>query len=108
MTVHHTKIGHMVRLVEESAGDGALLLKSRELGQVRYQIKVFQGMFENGLPNPTQRTVEGSVDGCDLSGLTGLNLTLQLQDGRKIGIMLSDESGTIHTRPACTTGCSCC
>jgi len=98
----------MVRLVEESAGDGELLLKSRVLGQVRYQIKVFQGMFGNGMPNPTARTVEGSLDGSDLSGLVGLNLTLQLQDGRKIGITVSDESGTIQTRPACTTLCSCC
>src|SRR5436853_5375438 len=98
----------MVRLVEESAGDGELLMKSRVLGQVRYQIKVFQGMFENGMPNPTARTVEGSIDGGDLAGLVGLNLTLQLADGRKIGISVTDETGTILTRPACTTGCSCC
>ena len=95
-------------MVEEAAGDGELLLKSRVLGQVRYQIKVFQGMFGNGLPNPAERTIEGCVDGSDFQGLVGLNLTLQLEDGRKIGIMISDESGTIHTRPACTTGCSCC
>ena len=108
MTVHHTKIGLMVKLVEESAGDGELLLKSRVLGQVRYQIKVFQGMFANGMPNPAERTVEGTIDGGDLAGLVGLNLTLQLADGRKVGISVSDEAGTIHTRPACTTGCSCC
>jgi hypothetical protein len=98
----------VARLVEEVSGDGELLLKSRALGPVRYQIKVFQGMFVNGMPNPSERTVEGSVDGSDLSGLIGINLTLQLQDGRRIGITISDESGTIHTRPACTTGCSCC
>jgi len=101
----------MVRLVEESSGDGELLLKSLVLRQVRYRIKVFQGMFGNGLPNPAQRTVEGSIDfGGDgaASDLIGTNLTLQLQDGRKIGITISDETGAIHTRPACTTGCSCC
>ena len=98
----------MVTLVEEVSGDGELLLKSRVLGPVRYQIKVFQGMFGNGLPNPAERTVQGSVDGSDLSGLIGINLTMQLQDGRRIGVTISDESGTIHTRPACTTGCSCC
>jgi len=101
----------MPTLVEESSGDGELLLKSHVLGPVRYQIKVFQGMFANGLPNPTQRTVEGSVDlsgGAAAGDLVGVNLTLQLQDGRKIGIMISDDTGTIHTRPACTTGCSCC
>ena len=94
--------------MEETSGDGALLLNSRVLGSVRYQIKVFQGLFGNGLPNPAERTVEGLVDGSDFSGLLGINLTLQLQDGRRIGITISDESGTIHTRPACTTGCSCC
>ena len=98
----------MARLVEASAGDGELLLKSRVLGQVRYEIKVFQGTFGNGMPNPAERMVEGSVDGSDLAGLVGLNLTLQLSDGRKIGITISDEAGTIRTRPACTTGCSCC
>ena len=98
----------MVKVVEDSAGDGELLLKSRVLGQVRYQIKVFQGMFANGMPDPTARTVQGSIDGSDLAGLVGLNLTLQLADGRKIGISVSDEAGTILTRPACTTGCSCC
>jgi hypothetical protein len=68
-------------------------------------------MFSNGLPNPTQRTVEGSLDfGDDSAGsdLVGASLILQLEDGRKIGITISDETGTIHTRPACTTGCSCC
>ena len=98
----------MVRLVEESAGDGELLLKSRVLGQVRYQIKVFQGMFGNGMPNPADRTIQGSLDGGDLAGLVGVKLTLQLADGRRIGITIRDEEGKIETRPVCMTGCSCC
>ena len=98
----------MVKLVEDTSGEGELLLKSRVLGPVRYQIKVFQGLLGNGMPNPAERTVEGSIEGTDLAGLVGINLTLQLDDRRKIGITISDESGTIHTRPACTTGCSCC
>ena len=35
----------MVKLVEESAGTGDLLLQNMVLRQVRYEIKVFQGMF---------------------------------------------------------------
>ena|SRR6185312_5131988 len=108
MTVHHTRIGHMVKLVEESAGDGELLLKSRVLGQVRYQIKVFQGMFGNGMPNPAERTIQGSLDGSDLADLVGVKLTLQLTDGRRIGVTICDESGKIETHPVCMTGCSCC
>src|SRR5436305_12699959 len=75
--LHHTRIGHMVRLVEETSGDGELLLKSRVLGQVRYQIKVFQGMFENGMRDPTQRRVEGSPDAVELTDLVGANLPLK-------------------------------
>ena len=47
----------MVRLVEECTGTGDLLLKSLVLRRVRYELKVFQGMFEgNGLPVPGRRT----------------------------------------------------
>jgi hypothetical protein len=101
----------MVKLVEETSGTGELLLKSLVLRQVRYRIKVFQGMFGNGLPNPTQRTVEGSVDFVDDAGaadLVGASLTLKLEDGRRIGVTIADDAGTIQQRPACTTGCSCC
>ena len=102
----------MVRLVEESSGAGELLLKSLVLQQVRYQIKVFQGFFEgNGLPIPNQRTVEGSVDfgnANDTADLIGANLTLRLEDGRRIGVIIADETGAIHQRPQCATGCSCC
>ena len=102
----------MVKLVEESSGTGDLLLKSLVLRQVRYQIKIFQGFFDgNGLPIPSQRTVEGSIEFGEPNGtadLVGANLTLRLEDGRKIGVIIADQSGAIHQRPACTTGCSCC
>ena len=98
----------MVKLVEESSGEGELLLRSLVLRQVRYQIKVFQGMFGNGMPNPTERTVEGSIEAGELGDLVGTNLTLKLEDGRTIGVIIADQTGAIHQRPACTTGCSCC
>jgi len=50
----------MVKLIEECAGTGDLLLKSQVLRQVRYQLKVFQGMAANGLPVPLLRTIERS------------------------------------------------
>lgn len=102
----------MVKLVEESAGQGELLLKNLVLRPVRYRIKVFQGIFEgNGLPIPTERTVEGQIDLDDpqeSTDLIGANLTLKLEDGRKIGIVIADADGSIHQRAACGTGCSCC
>jgi hypothetical protein len=101
----------MVKLVEETSGTGELLLKSLVLRTVRYRIKVFQGLFGNGLPNPAQRTVEGSIDldgNASTSDLIGTSLTLKLEDGRRIGVTISDDAGTIQQRPACTIGCSCC
>jgi hypothetical protein len=101
----------MVKLVEECSGDGELLLKSLVLRQVRYQIKVFQGFFDgNGLPIPSQRTVEGSIEfgAPDAGDLIGANLTLRLEDGRTIGVIIADDTGAIHQRARCTTGCSCC
>lgn len=101
----------MVKLVEETSGTGELLLKSLVLRQVHYRIRVFQGMFGNGMPNPTHRTVEGSIDlGGDTGAadLVGASLTLKLEDGRRIGVTIADDAGTIQQRPACTTGCSCC
>ena len=101
----------MVKLVEETSGTGELLLKSLVLRTVRYRIKVFQGMYGNGMPNPMQRTVEGSIEVGAEEGagdLVGASLILRLEDGRRIGVTIADDSGTIHQRPACTTGCSCC
>jgi hypothetical protein len=105
----------MVKLVEECAGTGELLLKNLVLQQVRYQIKVFQGMFEgNGLPNPTQRTIEGRIDldnaqeSGDLDSLVGADLTLRLDDGRKIGVTIADGSGAIHQRRHGGGACGCC
>jgi len=67
-------------------------------------------MYGNGMPNPLERTVEGSIDVADegAGDLVGTNLTLRLEDGRRIGVTIADESGTILQRAACTTGCSCC
>lgn len=101
----------MVKLVEETSGTGELLLKSLVLRTVRYRIKVFQGLFGNGLPNPAQRTVEGSIDiegHASTGDLIGTSLTLKLEDGRRIGVTIADDAGTIQQRPACTIGCSCC
>jgi hypothetical protein len=102
----------MVRLVEECAGTGDLLLKSLVLRQVRYQIKVFQGVFEgNGLPIPTERTIEGSIDfgeSNESGDLIGADLTLRLEDGRTIGVTIADESGAIHQRRHGGGACGCC
>jgi hypothetical protein len=109
--VHHTKIGRMVKLIEECAGTGDLLLRSQVLRQVRYQLKVFQGMSANGMPIPALRTIEGSLDfgGPEASSeLIGAELILKLEDGRKIGIRIADADGGICQRSHGGGACSCC
>ncbi len=102
----------MVRLVEECTGTGDLLLSTRVLQRVRYEIKVFQGMLEgNGLPVPGRRTIEGSLDFGDPEAsreLVGAELTLQLEDGRKLGITLADADGSICQRAHGGGACGCC
>ena len=100
----------MVKLVEECSGTGDLLLKSQVLRQVRYQLKVFQGMSGNGLPIPSRRTIEGSLDFGDPQAsvdLVGAELILKLEDGRKIGIKIADADGGICQRDH-GGACSCC
>lgn len=101
----------MVKLIEECTGTGDLLLKSQVLRQVRYQLKVFQGLAANGLPVPTLRTIEGSLDfgGPQASSdLVGAELILKLEDGRKIGIRIADGDGGICQRTHGGGACSCC
>jgi hypothetical protein len=101
----------MVKLIEECAGTGDLLLKSQVLRQVRYQLKVFQGMAGNGMPIPMQRTIEGSLDFGEpqqSSDLVGAELILKLEDGRKIGITIADAGGGICQRTHGGGCCSCC
>jgi len=102
----------MVKLIEECSGTGELLLKSLVLRQVRYELRVFQGMFEgNGLPIPMQRTVEGRIDldnPQESSDLIGADLTLRLADGRRIGVMIADGTGAIQQRSHGGGSCGCC
>jgi hypothetical protein len=101
----------MVKLIEECAGTGDLLLRSQVLRQVRYQLKVFQGLAGNGMPVPALRSIEGSLDFGDpqaSSDLVGAELILKLEDGRKIGIRIVDADGAICQRSHGGGSCSCC
>ena len=101
----------MVKLIEECTGTGDLLLRNQVLRQVRYQLRVFQGMSANGMPIPALRTIEGSLDFGDpqaSSDLVGAELILKLEDGRKIGIRIADADGGICQRAHGGGACSCC
>ena len=101
----------MVKLVERCAGQGHLIGHDRVVREVRYDIAVFQGVLEgSGLPVPGLRTITGALDapgvsahGADATGsefadLVGADLTLQLEDGRRIGITLTDADGCVAAR----------
>lgn len=99
-------------LVEECAGTGTLMRDDDVVSEVRYQLKVLQETFAgNGLPVPWLRTVEGSLDfgGRHAAGdLVGADMTLRLEDGRRIGITLVDASGGIRQRSHGHGSCACC
>jgi hypothetical protein len=103
----------IMTLVEECAGVGELVSKDTPTQRVPYRISRYQGMLEgSGMPIPGLSKVEGQID---LSGvasandLVGMPLTLRLEDGRSLPVMLADADGRVLTEghgPG--RGCACC
>ncbi len=106
------RIRRMMKLVEESAGVGELMLNGQVLRQVGYRISRYQGVVEgSGLPIPGLHRIEGSIDfdpGTDSAGLTGAALALRLQDGRVLGITLVGNEGRIFSEGHGPMRCLCC
>ncbi len=101
-----------MKLVEEYAGVGSLLCHDRKVDAVRYRINRYQGMTPSGMPVPGLHRIEGTValSGiADASALVGENVTLELEDGRSLALMLADDNGRVLAEghgPG--RGCSCC
>jgi hypothetical protein len=102
----------MMKLVEESAGTGELLLDELRLRRVRYRVSRFQGMSEgSGLPIPGLHRIEGSIDfdaAADPLEWIGRPLRLKLEDGRILGIELLDAAGRILSEGHGPSKCLCC
>jgi hypothetical protein len=102
----------MVKLVERCSGTGDLIHNNEVVRQVRYDISVFQGALgDSGLPVPGLRTLTGSIDfdaSRDSRDLVGAVLTLELEDGRHLGIMLTGEDGAITEGRHGHGACLCC
>ena len=102
----------MMKLVEESSGDGELLSNGELLRRVKYRVSRFQGMSEgSGLPIPGLLRVEGAIDfdpGKDPQDWIGAALALRLQDGRVLGITLMDDTGRILREGHGPSKCQCC
>ena len=100
----------MMKLVEEYAGVGDLEAKGESVPQVRYRIARYQGFVDHsGLPVPGVHRIEGLVDtAADLQPLIGQTLTLRLEDGRAIAIIIADSSGRVLAEGHGPSRCLCC
>jgi len=98
------------KLVEELTGTGDLVYEDTVLRTVQYSIARYQGMFEgNGMPIPGLHRIEGSTDFevTDVS-LIGKPLTLRLEDGRALRVMLAARDGRLLSEGHGPSRCLCC
>ena len=96
--------------VEHLAGTGQLLDDDTVLGHVRYSITRYQGMLVgSGMPIPGLHRIEGSTDFqvTDVS-LIGKPLTLRLEDGRALRVMLAARDGRLLSEGHGPSRCVCC
>jgi hypothetical protein len=101
-----------MRLVETSSGLGDLLQNGAPLRRVHYSVRRYQGMMEeSGMPIPGLFRIEGSVDfdsSKDSPQWLNVPLTLRLEDGRSLGIVLIDDKGRILSEGHGPLKCMCC
>lgn len=102
----------MMRLVESSSGLGDLLQNGASLRRVQYSVRRYQGMMEeSGMPIPGLFRIEGSIDfdsSRDSAQWLNVPLTLRLEDGRCLGIVLIDDEGRILSEGHGPLKCMCC
>jgi hypothetical protein len=102
----------MMKLIEESAGVGDLMLNGQALRRVAYRLNRYQGLAEgSGLPIPGLFRIEGSVDfdaSKDSADWIGALLMLRLDDGRTLGITIVDSDGRIFSEGHGPLKCQCC
>lgn len=101
----------MMKLVEESAGLGALE-RNGEKRRVRYRISRYQGVQEgSGLPIPGLYRIEGNLaleDGSTSREWINTSLTLRLEDGRSLQVTVVDDAGRVLSEGHGPMKCMCC
>ncbi|HZJ29922.1 MAG TPA: hypothetical protein VFD21_00020 [Vicinamibacterales bacterium] len=98
------------KLVEELSGTGDLEDQGTVLRRVRYSVARYQGMLVgSGMPIPGVHRIEGSTDFevTDVS-LIGRPLTLRLEDGRALGVVLAGRDGRLLSEGHGPSRCLCC
>jgi hypothetical protein len=101
----------MMKLVEDATGIGELSRNQTALRGVRYEVRRFQGMVEgSGLPIPGLFRIEGAIQTGSAIPPEWLNipLTLRLEDGRSLGVVVVDDSGKILSEGHGPMKCMCC
>ena len=101
-----------MKLVETGSGLGDLMRNGTLLRKVRYEVRRYQGMMEgSGMPIPGLFRIEGSIDfdaSRDSSEWLNIPLTLKLDDGRGLGIVVVDNSGRVLSEGHGPLKCMCC
>jgi hypothetical protein len=98
------------KLVEELSGTGDLEDQGTVLRRVHYSVARYQGMLVgSGMPIPGLHRIEGSTDFevTDVS-LIGKPLTLRLEDGRALGVVLAARDGRLLSEGHGPSRCLCC
>lgn len=86
--------------VEELTGLGTLMRGDTVLHEVTYNIRVYQRFHQesrDAQPTPGIRNVLGSIFFSDDARYVGQDLTLRLDDGRRLNLQLG-PGGRIYTR----------
>lgn len=100
-----------MKLVEECRGVGSLASRDRVIESVHYRIRRFQAMTAAGLPVPGLHRIEGHVDltnGPAPRELVSRELTLTLEDGRSMRVVLAGEDGRVLAEGHGPSRCLCC
>jgi len=102
----------MMKLVETGSGIGVLMRNGNVLREVRYEVRRYQGVMEgSGMPVPGLFRIEGSIDFDsvkDSSDWINVSLTLRLDDGRSLGIVIVDSLGRVLSEGHGPLKCMCC
>jgi hypothetical protein len=101
-----------LKLVEEVSGVGAVRWQGQTFDRVPYRINRFQGLSGSGMPIPGLHRIEGVIELHEIAQpqrLVGANLTLELDDGRRLSLTLADDAGRVLAEGhGPKHGCSCC
>jgi hypothetical protein len=93
----------MRELIETIKGNGVLRAPDGTVQEIKYDLKVYQNMIptpNQGDPNakiPGLKEIRGRIEPVCFVGVNGV--TLQLLDGSKLGILVTDSGGAVHASP---------